>query len=102
MLADNHDGSEESDAAMAVFPCESDADCSDLVMVCVEGFCALDGSAPACTVDGDCLETDHCVWGNCETKGFYCMTDADCGDYMMCAQGGRIGSSNAFSHVAAT
>ena len=54
------------------------------------------------TVDGDCLETDHCVWGNCETKGFYCMTDADCGDYMMCAQGGRIGSSNAFSHVAAT
>ncbi len=97
MLADNHDGSEESDAAMAVFPCESDADCSDLVMVCVEGFCALDGSAPACTVDGDCLETDHCVWGNCETKGFYCMTDADCGDYMMCAQGGGSGQTSSGS-----
>ncbi|MDP6943499.1 MAG: hypothetical protein QF464_05065 [Myxococcota bacterium] len=96
-LADDHDGEESSGAEapdVALIPCETDAECEEHKMVCQDGYCAMGVPEPECTADTDCAETEHCVWGDCEEKGTYCMTDADCGEYQMCGQGMVMGSGS--------
>jgi uncharacterized protein (TIGR03382 family) len=95
-MADNHGDDEGASAPdMAVISCESDADCEEYKMLCVDGYCDLDWTPPpSCESDAECADTEHCVWGSCHEQGMYCQTDDDCGDYMMCRMGG-MGSSGA-------
>ena len=98
-LADDHGDEDGAPDMVDVVPCETDADCEDYKMICVEGYCESEGSVepwtPECLADTDCADSEQCVWNECHATGTYCQADADCGEYMSCRIDGGGMSSGA-------